>query len=130
MTRPPGGPALQNAPSRGRPVVREGFGLAYDYRGRRELPGLFSGIETRPGFDDAPTSPDSGWAANEVERMRRAARPCVRLVATVAMSAETRALREAAEAAGLRVESSTQARAAMRNRICAPSASGPPANAH
>lgn len=62
------GLAFENRPSRGRPVVDEGFDLVYDNRGRREILGVGTGREwrwpsyTRPG-------PDEGWAANEARRI-------------------------------------------------------------
>ena len=86
-TRPDDGPALQNAPSRGRAVAAgEGAALVYDGRGapdgrgRREIPGLYSGVEMRPGFEHVPSRADSGWAENEAQRIRAAARPCVRIL--------------------------------------------------
>ena len=100
VSAPPGGPSLQNAPSRGRPVSHEGFGLWYDYRGRREVPALASGVERRPGFEGAPSTPDAGWADNEAARIRLAASPCIWVLAIANAAGEVPELLKAIAALG------------------------------
>ncbi|MFL5574562.1 MAG: glycosyltransferase family 39 protein [Gemmatimonadaceae bacterium] len=69
----PTSPAFENAPSRGRPVGREGDALVYAARGRRELIGIPSGMEWHERVEWLRPRPDSGWAANEARRVREAA---------------------------------------------------------
>jgi hypothetical protein len=77
-----GGPAFENAPTRGRAVRDEGGDLVYTYRGRTELIGLASGMEWGPWGRVARDRPDPGWAENEAARIRGAARPCAWLFFT------------------------------------------------
>ena len=95
VSRSPDGPAKQNGPSRGRSVTREGFELTVQYRGRREIVGLFSGVAVRPVFKDGTTNPDDGWAANEAERIRMAAEPCATVMALGISPPEIEALHNA-----------------------------------
>jgi hypothetical protein len=74
-----GGPAFENAPSRGRPVRDEGSGLTYDGPGGLELYGVPDGIEARV-FGLTNAAPDAGWSENEAHRIRDSANPGVWLV--------------------------------------------------
>lgn len=65
------GPNSGNAPSRGRPVQHEGFDLVVRAGDHVELVGAPSGIEILYTLA-MRLMPDSGWADNEVERMRNA----------------------------------------------------------
>ena len=119
VARPPDGPALQNAPSRGRPVsVGEGFSVSYDNRGRVELPALYSGVEPRPGFEEFSRSPDLGWAENEAERIRRAAHPCARLLTIASVGGERSRLHGALERAGATLTTVRSSRNARDTRVC------------
>jgi hypothetical protein len=80
-----GGPAHNNAPSRGRARPDESRSLARAYRGRVELVGTPTGRQYRtttrtldPSLTPAeyalPLRPDTGWAELEVNRMAAAAR--------------------------------------------------------
>lgn len=62
------GPSFENHPPRGRAVANEGDDLVYEFRGRRELLGLFTGRHwSWPAY--ASPEPDPGWAANEARRV-------------------------------------------------------------
>jgi hypothetical protein len=66
-----GGPAFENAPSRGRAVMRgEGAALVVRRVGQ-ELLGLPTGMQLRSKLGIVQTAPDSGWAQNEVWRLER-----------------------------------------------------------
>ena len=69
----PGGPAFENAPSRGHPVHCEGDSLIRSYGGRTEIIGIPAGIQVTEPLRDWWPMPDSGWAANEARRIRAAA---------------------------------------------------------
>jgi 4-amino-4-deoxy-L-arabinose transferase-like glycosyltransferase len=69
-----GGPAFENAPSRGHRVVREGNDLTYPTRWGPEIYGIPHGLEARV-FGLTNPLPDSGWAENEVRRIREVASP-------------------------------------------------------
>jgi hypothetical protein len=80
-----GGPAHNNAPSRGRARPDESRALARSYRGRIEVVGAPTGRQYRtttrsldPSLGPAdyalPLQPDTGWAELEVNRMASAAR--------------------------------------------------------
>ncbi len=75
------GPAFENAASRGRVVRNEGDTLVDVYAGRREVIGLGSGLALRESIPLPPTI-DTGWADNEVRRMRLVAAPTVWLFAS------------------------------------------------
>jgi hypothetical protein len=79
-----GGPAHNNAPSRGRARVEEARLLARAYHGRLEIVGTPTGRQYRtssrtlnarlsPAAYALPLQPDSGWAELEVKRMSSAA---------------------------------------------------------
>jgi hypothetical protein len=73
------GRAFRHAPSRGNRVQDEGEDLRYPYRDWTELIGASTGMG--PGDDGASQgTPDSGWAANEAARIRRAGGPEVWLL--------------------------------------------------
>jgi 4-amino-4-deoxy-L-arabinose transferase-like glycosyltransferase len=74
-----GGPAFENAPSRGRPVVTEGDDLAYPTANGLELYGVPDGLEARV-FGLTNALPDLGWAENEARRIRAVAHPGAWLV--------------------------------------------------
>jgi hypothetical protein len=76
----PGELGHENGPTRGARPRGEGTELAYDLKGRRILLGTSSGVQGRPMFGYLPRQPDSGWAANEVQRMRNAAHSRVWIV--------------------------------------------------
>lgn len=61
------GPNSANVPSRGAPVVHEGFDWRFERAGRIELFGVPTGIESTT-FGNAGV-PDPGWADNEIDRM-------------------------------------------------------------
>lgn len=72
-----GGPAFENAPSRGHVVRDEGADLHYDTPAGRELYGISTGIEWRPIYGVQRRTTDSGWAENEARRIRAVAAPSV-----------------------------------------------------
>jgi len=75
-----GGPAFENAPSRGRAVVLgEGSRLVL-HRYGTEIVGLPTGMQLRSRTGIARPLPDSGWARNEIWRLEQAGRPEVWLV--------------------------------------------------
>jgi hypothetical protein len=74
-----GGPAFENAPSRGRPVTREGDELTYAAPDGLELYGIPDGLEARV-FGLTNAFPDAGWAENEARRIREVAHPSAWLV--------------------------------------------------
>ena len=74
-----GGPAFENAPSRGREVRDEGFELTYPGADGLEVYGIPDGLEARV-FGLTNPMPDPGWAENEARRIRAVASPGVWLV--------------------------------------------------
>jgi 4-amino-4-deoxy-L-arabinose transferase-like glycosyltransferase len=74
-----GGPAFENAPGRGRTVLREGDELRYTSPEGLEIYGISDGLEARV-FGLTNALPDSGWAENEARRIREAASSRVWLV--------------------------------------------------
>jgi hypothetical protein len=75
------GPNSGNAPSRGRPVLHEGFELVVRSGDHDELVGTPSGIEILYRGSGRRT-PDPGWADNEVARMRATGRQQIWVVLT------------------------------------------------
>ena len=82
-----GGPAFENAPSRGRAVRDDGADLAFPFRGGTELLGIPDGA---PVWEGNPwkAPPDPGWAESEARRIERAARPTVWVIATTAFKTD------------------------------------------
>jgi hypothetical protein len=74
-----GGPAFENAPSRGRAVGDEGSGLTYPGPGGLEVYGIPDGLEARV-YGLTNSMPDVGWAENEARRIRGVANPDVWLI--------------------------------------------------
>jgi 4-amino-4-deoxy-L-arabinose transferase-like glycosyltransferase len=74
-----GGPAFENAPSRGHPVVKEGADLIYYTPLGSELYGIPAGLEARV-FRLTNREPDQGWSENEAARIRSVANPGVWLI--------------------------------------------------
>jgi 4-amino-4-deoxy-L-arabinose transferase-like glycosyltransferase len=74
-----GGPAFENAPSRGRAVRDEGSGLTYPGPGGLEVYGTPDGLEARV-FGLTNSMPDVGWSENEARRIRNVANPGVWLI--------------------------------------------------
>jgi 4-amino-4-deoxy-L-arabinose transferase-like glycosyltransferase len=74
-----GGPAFENAPSRGRAVRDEGSQLTYAAPDGIELYGIPDGLEARV-FGLTNSMPDAGWAENEARRIRDVANPGVWLI--------------------------------------------------
>jgi hypothetical protein len=81
-----GGPAHNNAPSRGSVRAEEGSSLTRAYRGRSEIVGIPTGRQyvTSSRTADAslaptkyalPLQPDTGWAEHEAARMAAMAAP-------------------------------------------------------
>jgi hypothetical protein len=67
------GNAFHNALGRGHAVLdTEGVHLVVPYRGRPEIIGLAPGIQFREGPWLSQPTPDAGWAAHEVRRIRAA----------------------------------------------------------
>jgi hypothetical protein len=89
-----GGPAFENAPSRGRAVREEGDSLVYPLWGGSEMLGLLHGAQSRSGIGVTATAPDTNWVANEARRIRDAASPAVWVLTTHTMGLDD-ALREA-----------------------------------
>jgi hypothetical protein len=99
----PGGPAFQNAPSRGRPVqATEGQSLAWRGPEGLELFGIPTGIETDVHVRHA-VEPDSGWAVHEANRIRSAMGRGDAWVVLSNMYPSEVALADELERAGLRV---------------------------
>ena len=66
-----GGPAFENAPSRGRAVMAgEGAGLVLR-RQATEIVGLPTGMQLRSRTGLSQPLPDPGWAHNEIRRLKR-----------------------------------------------------------
>ena len=74
-----GGPAFENAPSRGRAVQHEGFDLTYAASGGLEVYGIPHGLEARV-FGLTNPMPDVGWSENEASRIHDVANPRVWLI--------------------------------------------------
>ena len=74
-----GGPAFENAPSRGRAVRDEGSGLTYHGPLGLEVYGIPGGLEFRV-FGLTNPVPDVGWSENEARRIRQVANPGVWLI--------------------------------------------------
>jgi hypothetical protein len=74
-----GGPAFENAPSRGGPVGDEGSELTYLAPDGLELYGIPDGLEARV-FGLTNPMPDAGWSENEARRIRDVANPGVWLI--------------------------------------------------
>ena len=73
-----GGPAFENAPSRGREMsTSEGAGLAYSTAAGTELLGVPTGMEYRPVVGVEQQAPDPGWAAHEAARIAAVPAPGV-----------------------------------------------------
>ncbi len=73
-----GGPAFENAPSRGRGVsTGEGAGLAYSTPEGTELLGVPTGMEYRPVIGVEQEAPDPGWVTHEAARIAAAPGPGV-----------------------------------------------------
>ena len=72
-----GGPAFENAPSRGRAVSvgSEGRDLVNVDRGRLELLGLATGSEVWADQIEQTRQADTGWSGNEAARIRSVAYP-------------------------------------------------------
>jgi len=85
------GPAFENAPSRGRPVQREGTGLVYSTPAGVEVYGVPEGIEAHI-FALNKREPDQGWTENEATRIRDVANPGVWLVLSHVWGSETELL--------------------------------------
>jgi hypothetical protein len=92
------GPGSGNVPSRGRPVHHEGFERRFPFRGSVELVGIAPGMELT-GVVKAST-PDSGWAENEAERIREVAAPTAWLAFAHYAPASLKQLRSALERLG------------------------------
>jgi hypothetical protein len=76
-----GGPAFENAPTRGGPVAPgEGEDLVYRSAEGPELIGLPTGMEYASGTGLLRRRPDDGWVAREADRIQRAAAPGVWVV--------------------------------------------------
>jgi hypothetical protein len=67
------GVAFRNAPSRGHPVKEEGDSLRYARGDYLELVGIPAGTGPAPGLPNGQDRPDTGWARNELRRLRVAA---------------------------------------------------------
>lgn len=94
-----GGRAFRHAPTRNRPVQDEGDDLVYEYRDWTEL----IGIPTGQGPDAqgiATDRPDSGWANNEVRRLKAAGREDNWIVMASFARTVPLVLRHAVEGAG------------------------------
>jgi 4-amino-4-deoxy-L-arabinose transferase-like glycosyltransferase len=77
-----GGPAFENAPSRGRAIAAEGDSLVYPLGDVREIIGLYHGAQMRSGVGPTRTEPDTNWTTNEARRIRSAANPTVWVIST------------------------------------------------
>ncbi len=76
-----GGPAFENAPSRGRHVMPdEGDGLVYRSSAGLELIGIPTGMEYVSGHGLIQDRPDPGWVEREADRIQRAAAPAIWIV--------------------------------------------------
>ncbi|HET8624051.1 MAG TPA: hypothetical protein VFM14_10850 [Gemmatimonadales bacterium] len=95
-----GGPAFENAASRGRPLRRPVEGLRFSHDARVELIGAFHGDQWRPG-DLGPAGTDPNWAAAEALRVRKEGRPHVWVLLVRARGVE-RQLQAALSALGAR----------------------------
>lgn len=76
-----GGPAFENAPSRGRHVLPdEGDGLVYRSSAGLEVIGIPTGMEYVSGHGLVQDRPDPGWVEREADRIQRAAAPAIWIV--------------------------------------------------
>jgi len=98
-----GGPAFENAPSRGRAVVLgEGSRLVL-HRAGTEIVGLPTGMQLRSRRGIAQPLPDPGWAQNEIWRLKQIGRPEVWLVFFHSFDSAHLFLTRALDAAGGRL---------------------------
>jgi hypothetical protein len=111
--------AFENRAPRGHAVVDEGEELARDHDNRLELFGVGSGMQY---LNDVPVppAPDSGWAINEVLRLRRAARPSGWMMLSTLPGpdqVETLAILGAARGEGASVQLAQEAEAVQLYRV-------------
>jgi hypothetical protein len=114
------GTAFPNMPSRGRPVSEEGHDIYYEGAAGLEMVGIPTGMEYRNARGFLQPDPDSGWAANEVARIQRAATPFAWVFLSHYAPTQELELIAAIEAAGGRVLESGSRRGAAAYRICVP----------
>jgi dolichyl-phosphate-mannose-protein mannosyltransferase len=85
-----GGPAFENAPSRGRVDEEAAKALTYAGASGVELIGLPSGMEWREVEEHVRLQPDSGWVEVEARRIEQAAAPGIWVLASTYYAAERR----------------------------------------
>jgi Dolichyl-phosphate-mannose-protein mannosyltransferase len=85
-----GGPAFENAPPRGRPVVAATDSLVFPIGPRFEVLGRPNGAQWRSATGLVQYEPDVGWASAEAARIRAAARPTVWLLISHSYGLERR----------------------------------------
>jgi hypothetical protein len=88
-----GGPAFENAPSRGEVRAGEGTGLEYASAGGPELYGLPTGIEWTPSLGPLKREPDAGWADTEATRIVAAGTRAMWVLMSHLVGGETALLR-------------------------------------
>jgi uncharacterized membrane protein len=69
------GPNSGNAPTRGVPVVQEGYDRVWRTDSRIEVLGIASGMENASPPVFVRSTPDIGWGHNEVQRLRNTGSP-------------------------------------------------------
>ncbi len=120
-----GGPAFENAPSRGHSVLDEGDELVYhDPAKGDELLGIPTGMQSlASGF--VTRDPDPGWARNEARRVRTAAHPTIWLFFSHIDHSQDKLFREIQDAGG-RLIDRRLAEGAQIYRVEFPSEGGAP----
>ncbi|MGH7580168.1 MAG: hypothetical protein ACREM9_08350, partial [Gemmatimonadales bacterium] len=108
-----GGPAFENAPSRGRVSLEEADGLRPMVEGWGEVLGLPSGMEWREVQEHVRAAPDSGWVDLEQQRIVEAANPGIWVLASAFYAAETDLFRALERTAARRTFSDTRPGSAL-----------------
>ncbi|HET8649975.1 MAG TPA: glycosyltransferase family 39 protein [Gemmatimonadales bacterium] len=115
----PGGPSFDNAPRRNRPVVSEGDTVSTLPSGD-EILGLSEGKQVKYGLGFDQLRPDSGWATNEVRRIKSSGASASWIYVTHPIGGADHILVAALIAAGARFDSCIQGRDTWAARVTFP----------